>query len=62
MQDENKPFLFNDENFRLLKQCQNEIFKATDVSPSFRKMINELVNTESVLQLKSKFIERWRDL
>lgn len=59
MSNENKHF-FNNEKFQLLKQCQQEIFEETEVSPSLRKMINDLINNENLQQLKSKFINLWR--
>jgi hypothetical protein len=58
---EAKQLFFNNEQFQLLKQCQQEIFEATEVSPSLRKMINALVNTENLQQLKDKFINLWRN-
>jgi hypothetical protein len=56
-----KQHFFNDEKFHLLKQYQQEIFEATEVSPSLRKMINELINPEALQQLKSKFTNLWRN-
>jgi len=50
-----------DERFQLLKQCQQEIFLATEISPSIRKIVNELINRENIEALKSRFIEIWRE-
>ncbi len=57
---ESKQHFFNDEKFQLLKQYQQEIFEATEVSPSLRKIINELINNENLQQLKAKFVNLWR--
>jgi len=43
-----KQHFFNNEKFQLLKQCQQEIFEATEVSPSLRKIINDLINPENL--------------
>jgi hypothetical protein len=56
-----KQHFFNDEKFQLLKQCQQEIFDSTEVSPSIRKIINDLINEENLQQFKSKFINQWRN-
>lgn len=56
-----KQHFFNNEQFQLLKQCQQEIFETTEVSPSLRKIINELINIENLQQFKSKFINLWRN-
>jgi len=58
---EAKQHFFNDEKFQLLKQCQQEIFEATEVSPSLRKIINELISTENLQNFKSRFINLWRN-
>jgi hypothetical protein len=56
---ETKQHFINEENFKLLKQCQQEIFEITEVSPSLRKIVNELINDENLHKLKSKFITTW---
>jgi hypothetical protein len=60
-QEEPKQYFFYDEKFKLLKQCQQEIFESTEVSPSLRKIINELISIENLQQLKSKFTNLWRN-
>ncbi len=52
---------FTEEKFQLLKQCRQDILKATDVSPSIRKIINELINSDNLESIKSKFINLWRN-
>ena len=58
---EAKQHFFNNEKFQLLKQCQQEVFEATEVSPSLRKIINELINPDNLQHFKSKFINQWRN-
>jgi hypothetical protein len=54
-----KQYLINNEKFQLLKQCQQEIYEATETSPAIRKIINELINEESLSKIKTKFIAVW---
>jgi hypothetical protein len=54
--DEAKQYFITDENFLLLKQCQNTIFEKTEVSPAIRKIVNELISVENLEKVKSKFI------
>ena len=56
---ETKQHFINEENFKLLKQCQQEIFELTEVSPSLRKIVNELINDENLNKIKSRFITTW---
>lgn len=58
---ETKQHFINEENFKLLKQCQQEIFELTEVSPSLRKIVNELINDENLHKIKSKFIKTWNN-
>lgn len=54
-----KQHFISDGKFSLLRQCQKEIFEATETSPSIRKIVNELINSESLEKLKSKYIAVW---
>lgn len=56
-----KQYLISNENFHLLRQCQQEIYEATEMSPSLRKIINEIINVESLQKVKTKFISVWRN-
>ena len=56
---ETKQHFINDEKFQLLKQYQQAIFEATEVSPAIRKIVNELINEENLQKIKSKFIGTW---
>jgi len=55
-----QPFIQN-ERFQLLKQYQQEIFQATEISPSIRKIVNELINMENLEAIKSRFVKTWRE-
>lgn len=57
MQTDQKQYLIEEPKFQLLKQCQKEIFEATQVSPSIRKLINELIKEANLEPIKFKFIE-----
>jgi hypothetical protein len=54
-----KLHLFTDTKFQLLRQCQQEIFEATESSPSIRKIINQLITEENLQRIKSQFIAVW---
>ncbi|MDF2868288.1 MAG: hypothetical protein K0S11_1758 [Gammaproteobacteria bacterium] len=53
MKEEEKQHLINEENFQRLRQLQQDIYKATELSPSVRKLINLLITEENLQQLKS---------
>lgn len=54
-----RQYLISDVNFQLLKQCQKEIYDATESSPSIRKIINAIINEENINKVKTKFIDIW---
>lgn len=56
-----KQYLISNENFHLLRQCQQEIYQATEMSPSLRKIINEIINVENLQKVKTKFISVWSE-
>ena len=56
---EKKHFIL-DEKFQLLKQCQKEIFTETEISPSIRKIVNDLINEVNLKTIKHQFTEIWR--
>jgi hypothetical protein len=53
---QSKQHLITNEKFNLLKECQQNIFITTEISPSMRKIINELITEENLQVIKSKFI------
>ena len=52
-----KQYLVKDEKFQLLKQCQQEVFLATEMSPSIRKIINEVISVENLEKVKEEIIK-----
>jgi hypothetical protein len=54
---EEKQHFINDDKYFLLQQCQQSIYKATEVSPSIRKLVNELVTSENLEKIKMKLID-----
>ena len=57
---EGKQHFINDQNFNLLKECQLEIYNATDLTLSIRKIVNELITEENLQKIKSKFISIYK--
>ena len=50
-------FFLTDASFDLLCKAQQRIREVTELSPSLRKMINELVNPDTVNKLIERMIE-----
>jgi len=50
-------FFLTEESFELLRSAQKRINEVTELTPSLRKMINELVSKETVDKLVERFIE-----
>ena len=40
----------------LIMKCKNEIYEATQISISVRKMIHELITEDNLQKIKDKFI------
>lgn len=58
--NDSKQHFISDENFQLLKQYQQLIFEATEVSPAIRKIVNDLISVENLEKVKEKFLLNWR--
>jgi len=56
-----KQHFITDEKYQLLIHYQQLIRKATEVSPSIRKLINELINNENLDKLKTKLIDNFKN-
>ncbi len=50
-------YLLNDEVYKLLRSAQEEIRELTDITPSIRKLINELVTENNVDKVKERLIK-----
>lgn len=51
-----KVYFLKDPKFQLLKQYQRAIFESTELSPSVRKLINELITEENLEKVKEKYV------
>lgn len=56
MEKSEPKYLLSDESFALLIHAQKEIEEKTELRPSLRKLVNSLINSESVRQLKKHWI------
>ena len=52
--------LLSDDSFNLLRQAQQRITDATDLAPSFRKMINALITQETIEELTDNLMRELR--
>lgn len=55
---EKKSFLLNQGNFERLMNVQREIEEATEMRPTFKKLINTLVTDEALQVVKQRLIEQ----
>ena len=55
---EKRDFLLNPEKFELLMKAQRDIEAVTEMRPTFKKLINALVTTEAVNNVKMRLIEQ----
>lgn len=53
-----KEYLLNQENFERLIQVQKFIEQATEMRPTFKKLINSLVTDEALEALTNKLIKQ----
>jgi len=53
-----KEYLLNQENFERLIQVQKTIEQATEMRPTFKKLINSLVTDEALEVLTNKLIKQ----
>ena len=55
---EKKDFLLNQENFERLIHVQRVVEQATEMRPTFKKLINELVTDDALNDLTKRLIEK----
>lgn len=53
-----KEYLLNQENFERLIQVQKTVEQATEMRPTFKKLINSLVTDEALQTLTNKLIKQ----
>jgi hypothetical protein len=58
---EAKQHFICDDKFQLLKQYQQLIFEATEVSPSIRKIVNEIITVENLNKVKDKYLRHYNE-
>ncbi len=49
-----------EEQYEKIKQCQESIFEATQISLSVKRIINELITEDNLQKIKDKFIQLFR--
>ena len=54
---ENPKHFITDENFNAIIKIQNEIYEATEVKLTLRKIINQVITTEALEHVKAKMIK-----
>ncbi len=50
-------YLLTDESYQRLRNLQQRIFEATELSPSLRKLINALVTDEALENVSNRLIK-----
>ena len=58
---EYKSNYLTDEKMEILKRCKTDIYEATQMTPSIKKIIHELITEENIEKIKNKFINLYRD-
>lgn len=53
-----KEYLLNQENFDRLIQVQKAVEQATEMRPTFKKLINSLVTEEALMALTARLINQ----
>ena len=53
-----KEYLLNQENFDKLMKVQKDVEQATEMRPTFKKLINSLVNDDALKQLTEQLIKQ----
>ena len=56
-ENEVKQYFINDEKYQLLQQCKNAIYEATELTPSVRKLVNEVITMENLNKIRDKYIK-----
>jgi hypothetical protein len=51
-----KQYFINHEKYQLLRLYQQCIFEATEISPTIRKIVNEIICVENLEKIKEKFL------
>ena len=57
---ETKSNYIKPERYEKIRQCQESIFEATQISLSVKRIINELITEDNLQKIKEKFIQLFR--
>lgn len=57
--DEQRRFLLSEKSYSLINDAQRKIMEATEIKPSVRKIVNEIITPEIVETIIQKFIKRY---
>ena len=57
-EESTRQFLLSDESYALLNNAKQKIKNETEVSPTLRKMINDLITSENVEKLTNELIRK----
>ena len=57
---EERKQLFTEENYQLIRKIQQEIFEVTDVSPSIRKILNEIIRKDQLEDIKTRLTDQFK--
>ena len=49
--------LVSEANFELLRQCQKQIYEATEMTPSLRKIVNLVITEEAIQRVAKAMIQ-----
>ena len=57
---ETKSNYIKQEQYEKIRQCQENIFEATQISLSVKRIINELITEDNLQKIQEKFIQLFR--
>lgn len=60
LSNDEKEYLITEENYQQLRQVQQAVYQATEMSPKIRKLLNALITEENLMKLTQQLIERYR--
>ena len=56
--EESRKYMLTDENYQKLRNLQQQVYEATELSPSMRKLINALITDEDLSNLYSQLMSK----
>ena len=60
MEKSQRPHFLDDDKFTLLRSIQQQIFEATEVNPTVRRLVNALITQENLMKVRDRMIESLR--